>query len=62
MQLINNEKLSEAKLIKEFSISACRKYFSDEVDSELVINDFPSITDGGSFHVDSIPSGESIIN
>jgi len=59
MQLININKLSEATVDKEFfPFFHVENIFSDEVDSDLVINDFPSISSGGSFHIDSIQSGE----
>tara|TARA_Y100000768_G_C23965725_1_gene677737 strand:- start:1080 stop:1706 length:627 start_codon:yes stop_codon:yes gene_type:complete len=61
MQIINNDKLSQATVNKEFfPFLHVENIFSDDVNSELIINDFPKITDGGSFHADSIPSGESI--
>ena len=34
--------------------------FSDKIDSASIIKDFPDINDGGSFHVDAVPSGKSI--
>ena len=61
MQIIDNDKLSQAKVNKEFfPFLHVENIFFDEVDSELIIKDFPKITDGGSFHADSIPLGESI--
>ena len=62
MKLINNEKLSKAIVNKEyFPYFYVENIFLDNVDSKLVINDFPNILDGGSFHVDSLCLGESII-
>ena len=61
MQIINNDKLSQATVNKEFfPFLHVENIFSDEVDSELIIKDFPNIIDGGSFHADSVPSGELV--
>jgi len=61
MQLINSDKLSKAIVNKEFfPFFHIQNVFLDKVNSELIIKDFPNITDGGSFHIDSIKSGESI--
>ena len=61
MKLINIEKLSKAPVNKEFfPFFHVENAFIDNINSALIINDFPDINDGGSFHVDAIPSGESI--
>ena len=61
MQLINNEKLSKAKVNKEFfPFFHVDNIFLDNIDTQSVIDDFPSITDGGSFHISSVPSGKLI--
>ena len=61
MQLINSNKLSQATVHSEFfPFFHIDNVFLDEVDIDLVINDFPSITNGGSFQVDSIQSGKSV--
>ena len=42
MQIIDNDKLSQAKVNKEFfPFLHVENIFSDEVDSELIIKDFP---------------------
>ena len=61
MQIINNDKLSQATVNKEFfPFLHVENIFSDEGDRALIIKDFPKITAGGSCPADSIPSGESI--
>ena len=61
MKLINNEKLSKARVNKEFFPFFCvENIFLDNIDTQSVIDDFPSITDGGSFHVSSVSSGKLI--
>lgn len=61
MQLINNEKLSKAKVNKEFfPFFHVDNIFLDNIDTQSVIDDFPNITDGGSFHVSAVPSGKLI--
>jgi hypothetical protein len=62
MQLIDSEKLYQATINKEFfPYFHVENIFLDKVDNELIINDFPEIVDGGSFHIDSVSSGESIL-
>tara|TARA_Y100001970_G_C14038680_1_gene752475 strand:- start:332 stop:958 length:627 start_codon:yes stop_codon:yes gene_type:complete len=61
MKLINSEKLSKAPVNKDFfPFFHVENIFLDQTDSASIIKDFPDINDGGSFHVDAIPSGESI--
>ena len=61
MKLINSEKLFKATVNKEyFPFFHVDNIFLDQIDSASIIKDFPDINDGGSFHVDAIPSGESI--
>tara|TARA_B100000700_G_scaffold289752_1_gene347337 strand:+ start:62 stop:688 length:627 start_codon:yes stop_codon:yes gene_type:complete len=61
MHLLNNDKLSEAIVNKEFfPFFHIENVFLDNIDSQLVIDDFPKITDGGSFHISSVSSGRSI--
>jgi Rps23 Pro-64 3,4-dihydroxylase Tpa1-like proline 4-hydroxylase len=61
MQLINSEKLSHAKVEKEsFPFFHVDNIFLDHINTEQIINDFPDISDGGSFHLTSIRSGDSI--
>ena len=61
MPLINNDKLSRAKVNEEFfPFFYVENAFLDGIDTEAIINDFPNITDGGSFHVSSVPSGKLI--
>ena len=61
MKLINNEKLSKARVNKEFfPFFYVENIFLDNIDTQSVIDDFPSITDGGSFHVSSVTSGKLI--
>ena len=61
MQLINNKKLSKAKVNKEFfPFFYVDNIFLDNIDTQSVINDFPNITHGGSFHVSAVPSGKLI--
>ena len=61
MKLINNEKLSKARVNKEFFPFFCvENIFLDNIDTQSVIDDFPSISDGGSFHVSSVSSGKLI--
>ena len=62
MQLIDSEKLYQAIINEEFfPYFHVENIFLDKVDNELIINDFPEIVDGGSFHIDSVSSGESIL-
>ena len=62
MQLIDSEKLYQATINKEFfPYFHVENIFLDKVDNELIINDFPEIVDGGSFNIDSVSSGESIL-
>tara|TARA_B100001996_G_scaffold331925_1_gene280800 strand:- start:159 stop:785 length:627 start_codon:yes stop_codon:yes gene_type:complete len=61
MQLIDSNKLSQATVHNEFfPFFHVDNIFLGEVDSDSVIKDFPPINNGGSFHIDSIRSGESI--
>ena len=61
MKLINSEKLSKATVNKDFfPFFHVDNIFLDQIDSASIIKDFPDINDGGSFHVDAIPSGELI--
>tara|TARA_Y100000746_G_scaffold154699_1_gene132724 strand:- start:358 stop:984 length:627 start_codon:yes stop_codon:yes gene_type:complete len=61
MKLINSEKLSKAPVNKDFfPFFHVENIFSDKIDSASIIKDFPDINDGGSFHVDAVPSGKSI--
>ena len=61
MKLINSENLSKAPVNKDFfPFFHVENIFLDQIDSSSIIKDFPDINDGGSFHVDAIPSGESI--
>ena len=61
MKLINSEKLSKAPVNKDFfPFFHVDNIFLDQIDSASIIKDFPDINDGGSFHVDAIPSGELI--
>jgi hypothetical protein len=61
MQLINSDKLSKATVNKDFfPFFHVKNIFLDNINSDLIIKDFPDITDGGSFHIDTISSGESI--
>ena len=61
MQLINSDKLSQASVDKEsFPFFHVGNVFFDNVNKDLIINDFPDIIDGGSFHATSVPSGDSI--
>ncbi len=61
MQLINSNKLSKAVVNEEFfPFFHIENVFLDEVNIDLVVEDFPSISDGGSFHIDSTHSGESL--
>ena len=61
MKLINTEKLSKAPVNKDFfPFFYVDNIFLDKIDSTSIIKDFPDIDDGGSFHVDAIPSGKSI--
>ncbi|MFL2701486.1 MAG: 2OG-Fe(II) oxygenase [Gammaproteobacteria bacterium] len=61
MQLINSDKLSQAKVEKEsFPFFYVDNIFLDHINTEQIINDFPDISDGGSFHLTSIHSGDSI--
>jgi Rps23 Pro-64 3,4-dihydroxylase Tpa1-like proline 4-hydroxylase len=61
MKLINSKKLSKAPVNKDFfPFFHVENIFLDKIDSDSIIKDFPDIDDGGSFHVDAIPSGESI--
>ena len=61
MKLINSEKLSTAPVNKDFfPFFHVDNIFLDQIDSASIIKDFPDINDGGSFHVDAIPSGELI--
>ena len=61
MKLISSEKLSKAPVNKDFfPFFHVENIFLDQIDSASIIKDFPDINDGGSFHVDAIPSGESI--
>tara|TARA_Y100001936_G_C15989459_1_gene621469 strand:- start:555 stop:1181 length:627 start_codon:yes stop_codon:yes gene_type:complete len=61
MKLIDSEKLSKASINKDFfPFFHVENIFFDEIDSDSIIKDFPDINDGGSFHVDAIPAGESI--
>ena len=61
MKLINSEKLSKAPVNKEyFPFFHVDNIFLDQIDSTSIIEDFPDINDGGSFHVDATLSGESI--
>ena len=61
MKLINSEKLFKATVNKEyFPFFHVDNIFLDQIDSASIIKDFPDINDGGSFHVDAIPSGELI--
>jgi len=61
MQLINSDKLSQASVDKEsFPFFHVENVFFDNVNKDLIINDFPDIIDGGSFHASSIPSGDTI--
>jgi len=62
MQLIDSEKLYQAIINEEFfPYFHVENIFLDKVDNELIINDFPEIVDGGSFNIDSVSSGESIL-
>ncbi len=61
MQLINSSKLSQAIVDKEsFPFFHIDNVFSDNINTDLIINDFPDISDGGSFHLKSVHSGDSI--
>tara|TARA_B100000965_G_scaffold341771_1_gene310697 strand:- start:48 stop:677 length:630 start_codon:yes stop_codon:yes gene_type:complete len=61
MELINSKKLSKAPVNKDFfPFFYVDNIFLDQIDSASIIKDFPDINDGGSFHVDAIPSGKSI--
>ena len=61
MKLINSEKLYKAPVNKDFfPFFHVENIFLDQIDSASIIKDFPDINEGGSFHVDAIPSGESI--
>ena len=61
MKLINSEKLSKAPVNKDFfPFFHVENIFLDSINSALIVSDFPDISDGGSFHIDAIPSGESI--
>ena len=61
MQLINSNKLSQASVDKEpFPFFHVENVFFDNVNKDLIINDFPDIIDGGSFHATSVPSGDTI--
>ena len=61
MQLINSDKLSHAKVEKEsFPFFHVDNIFLDNINTEQIINDFPDISDGGSFHLTSIHLGDSI--
>ena len=61
MQLINSRKISQAILKKEsFPFFHVDNIFFDDINTELIINDFPDISDGGSFHLKSVNSGDSI--
>ncbi len=61
MQLINSNKLSQAMVHTEFfPFFHVDNIFLDEVDIDLIINDFPSMTNGGSFQVDSIEAGKFV--
>ena len=61
MQLINSDKLSHAKVEKEFfPFFYVDNVFLDHINTEQIINDFPDISDGGSFHLTSTHSGDSI--
>ena len=61
MKLINSEKLSKAPVNKDFfPFFHVENIFLDQIDSASIIKDFPDINDGGSFHADATPSGESV--
>ena len=61
MPLINNNKLSKAIVNEDFfPFFSVENIFLDSIDVEEILNDFPNITDGGSFHVSSVPSGKLI--
>ena len=61
MKLINSEKLYKAPVNKDFfPFFYVENVFLDQIDSASIIRDFPDINEGGSFHIESIPSGESI--
>ena len=61
MHLINSNKLSKATVNKEFfPFFHVENIFLDNIDNQLVIDDFPEITDGGSFHISSVSSGQLI--
>jgi hypothetical protein len=61
MKLLNSEKLSKAPVNEDFfPFFHVDNIFLDQIDSASIIKDFPDINDGGSFHVDAIPSGELI--
>ena len=57
MQLINNDIISKAIVNKEFfPFFHVENIFLDTIDTQSVIDDFPKINDGGSFHVSSVSS------
>ena len=61
MRLINSEKLSKAMVNKEFfPFFHVENIFLDDIDTQSIIDDFPDITDGGSFHISSVSSGKLI--
>ena len=61
MRLINSEKMSKAMVNKEFfPFFHVENIFLDDIDTQSIIDDFPDITDGGSFHISSVSSGKLI--
>ena len=61
MHLINRDKLLKAIVNKElFPFYHIENVFLDNIDTKSIIDDFPNITDGGSFHINSVSSGELI--
>lgn len=61
MKLLNNEKFLEVSVNQEyFPFFHIENIFLNKVDSELVIKDFPDITEGGSYHLNAVSAGDYI--
>ena len=61
MKLISKDRLSKAIVNTEsFPFFHVENVFLENINEELIINDFPDIADGGSFHVKDKPSGDNI--
>ena len=61
MKLISKDRLSKAIVNTEsFPFFHVENVFLENINEELIINDFPDIADGGSFHVNDKTSGDNI--